>query len=163
MAKQTLTVRVSIAGLHGTLDAFRELPRNASQELREASLEIAQDLAGDIRAAALTEGRQAAALASTVKATRDRVPAVTAGGTGGVGRHRTPAWQLLFGAEFGANGRYGWFSAARYRAATNRQFKPHAGTEGYWFFPTARLAEPEMGRRWRAAADEIVRKFGGGA
>ncbi|PRX48685.1 hypothetical protein B0I33_104503 [Prauserella shujinwangii] len=160
-AKQGLTVNLYISGLRPTLAAFRELPKDANNELRDRSRELAETLAGRIRTAAQAEGGQAALLARTVKAQRDRVPVVSAGGTRKLGRHRAPAWALLFAAEFGMNKRSGWYARPRYRGSSGRQYPPHSGQDGYWFFPTAREFEPEMGRQWRQAADAIIRRFAG--
>lgn len=161
-AKQALTVNLSISGLRPTLAAFRELPKDANDELRDRSRELAETLAARITAAAQGDRGQARLLARTVKATRDRVPVVQAGGTRKLGRHRVPAWALLFAAEFGMNARSGWYAAARYDGEAGRsQYKPHTGTRGYWFFPTAREFEPEIASEWRQAADAIIRRFAG--
>ncbi|MFF5992580.1 hypothetical protein [Prauserella flavalba] len=161
MAKQGLTVNLYIQGLRPTLAAFRELPKDANTELRQRSRELSETLATRIQAAAQAEGGQAALLARTVRAQRDRVPVVQAGGTRKLGRHRAPAWALLFASEFGMNRRSGWYAATRYRGSAGRQYQPHSGQDGYWFFPTARAFEPEMGRQWRQAAGAIIRKFAG--
>lgn len=142
---QPLTVRIHITGVRETLAAFRRLPKEASAELRERTLALSQALANRIQAEARSEGRQAALLAPTVKANRDRVPSITAGGTKRVGSRRKPAWKLLFGSEFGSD-RYG-------------QFKPHLGRGSYWLFRTVEAEETEIGRAWLAVADAIVCSF----
>jgi hypothetical protein len=67
---------------------------------------------------------------------------------------------LLFGSEFGANGRYGFYSASRYRDSPGRQFRPHRGQNSYWLFRTAEQAQPEIKAQFAAVVDEIVRDFG---
>lgn len=145
MAKKDLTIRVHIDGVRETLAALRKLPKDASTELRAAALEISKEIAAAAAASGRREGSQAALVATTVKARRDRVPVVTAGGTKRLGRNREPAYKLLFGSEFGAN---------RYE-----QYRPHLGRGSYWFFRTVEDEQVEIAARWLKAADEIIAKF----
>jgi hypothetical protein len=144
--KGALTVTLRAEGVNETLRAFRGLPKEASEQLREAAQELSRDLAVDARGAGTREGHQAALVATTVKAARDRVPVVTAGGTKRLGSRRKPAWKLLFGAEFGSN-QFSQFP--RY----------HQGTEGVWFFPTIERNTSTIAKRWLAAADGVIRAF----
>lgn len=147
MAKKELMVTVRIDGLRETLAALRALPKDASNELRTAALEISKELATAAGESGTREGGQAALVATTVKARRDRVPVVVAGGTKRLGSNRAPAYKLLFGSEFGAD---------RFE-----QYRPHVGRGSYWFFRTIEDEETEIAERWLTAADEIIRKFGG--
>lgn len=162
MAKQALTITLRVDGIRETLAALRKLPKDASAELRKASLEISRSVAEKAKAAGQREGRQAAAVAKTVRAQRDRVPAVVAGGTKRIGRHKTPAFRLLFASEFGQNRRTGWYAARRYAGSAGRQYRPHQGRQGIWFFPTVEAEQADIARRWQAAADEVIEKFGEG-
>ena len=85
---------------------------------------------------------------------------VVAGGTRRVGRHRTPAYRLLFGSEFGMNQRSGWYARPRYASSVGRQYKPHRGRASYWFFTTVDDSQAEMVTEWRRAADTVIRRFG---
>lgn len=161
--KQALTVNVAIDGVRETLAAFRSLPKEANNQLRERSKALAELIATRAKAAGQAEGAQAALVARTVKARRDRVPVVQAGGTRKLGRYKVPAYALLFGSEFGMNQRSGWYASQRYRRSDGYQYHPHTGQEGAWFFPTVEASAPEISREWNAAADEIVRAFAGGA
>ena len=160
MASKGLVVRLHIVGARETLAALKALPADASVELRDASRRIAQTMQGRIRSAAVAEGGQAAAVAKTVRARRDRLPVVVAGGTRRVGRHRTPAYRLLFGSEFGMNQRSGWYARPRYASSVGRQYKPHRGRASYWFFTTVDDSQAEMVTEWRRAADTVIRRFG---
>lgn len=160
--KQALTVNLAIDGVRETLAAFRSLPKDANDQLRERSRKLAEIVAERAKAAGQAEGKQAALVARTVKARRDRVPVVQAGGTRRLGRHRAPAFGLLFASEFGMDQRSGWYANQRYRRSTGMQYEPHTGQEGLWFFPTVEAAQPMINREWNAAADEILRAFAGG-
>lgn len=162
MASQALTVSISTSGVRATLRAFAKLPKEANEQLRDRSESLAKDLARDVAAAALMRGGQAALMASTVKANRDRVPSITAGGSKRVGRHKVSAWRLLFASEFGQNRRSGWYAAPQYRTSTGRQYAPHIGRHSYWFFSTVELHEAEIAREWNEAADAIIRAFARG-
>lgn len=153
MAKTSITVGVSIKGLRETLNAFNAMPKNANDELRAASQEIAGELAGDISSSASSFSRQSALLAPTVKARKDRVPSVSVGGSAIVrpGRHhgRKPvkAYQVLFGSEFGA-----WKD---WRFPLPRT----PGNRGYWLFPTVKRDQKTMADKWLAAADRVIEKW----
>jgi hypothetical protein len=146
-AKDQLLVTIHIDGLRETLAALRKLPKDASDELRTAALEISRELAAAAKASGAREGSQAAAVAKTVKAARDRVPVVVAGGNRKLGRNKKPAFKLLFGSEFGAN--------------RLEQYRPHLGRGSYWFFRTIEDEQVTIQARWLEAADAIIRKFGG--
>lgn len=160
MAKNGLTFTVSIKGITETLAKFKELPKEASKELRTETLKLSEDLASSARRAALAEGKQAALMAVTVKARKDRVPSVQAGGATRVGRYKKPAYALLFGSEFGMNTPSGWFAKPRYASDTGYQYHPHTGQQGAWFFPTVEREAPRIAEAWNRVADNIVRRFG---
>lgn len=146
-ARTGLTVTISATGIRPTLAAIAKLPKDAQNELRAAALELSQELAASAQAAGRAEGSQAALVASTVKARRDRVPVVDAGGTTRLGRNRKPAYKLLFGSEFGSN--------------FYEQFgKPHIGSGSYWFFDTVEREQARITARWQEAADRTIRRFG---
>lgn len=147
MGKFGITLNVKIEGVKETLAKFKGLPKEASDQLRTESQHLAGDLADVIKANAGSEGRQWGILASTVKARKDRVPVVTAGGNTKIGRNRKPAYRLLFGAEFGAT--------------YLKQFKPRTpGNEGYVFFKSATRMQPTIDEAWNRVADDIVYRFG---
>lgn len=150
MAKSTLTVTLSITGLRETLRAFQELPKDASNRLRDETLKLSQALAVKAKAAGQADAApQSPLVASTVKAARDRVPVIQAGGTKRLGRNRAPAWKLLFGSEFGSN-------------AYQQFHREHAGRQGYWFFPVIEGSQAQIAAAWSRVADGIVRDFSEG-
>lgn len=149
MAKDDLVVTVRIDGLREIMAALRRLPKEASDEIRRTSLELADKMARATAAAGRLEGRQASLVAATVRARRDRVPVVVAGGAKRLGRNREPAYKLLFGSEFGAT---------RYE-----QYKPHLGRGSYWFFNTIDAEQVMIAREWLEAADRIIDAFTGPA
>ncbi len=146
-AKQSLTIRISISGVREVLAALNQLPKDATVELKAAALELSRHIADEARQAGVNEGRQAALVATTVRATKDRLPVVVAGGSKKLGRNRQPAYKLLFGSEFGAS--------------VLPQYKPHLGRDSYWFFKTIETNTVEIQKRWLDAADEVIKKFGG--
>lgn len=143
MAKRALQINVEITGLRETLRAFRDLPKDASAELRDEAGKIAQDMVEWIQAAARSDSPQSAALADTVKIARDRVPAVTVGGASKITSSRAPAYAILFGANFGAR--------------TFRQFRAWAGKgQDYFIFSNIDQHAKEIEERWLSAADRVV-------
>lgn len=160
--RRALVVKLSISGIRETLKKFKELPPEASTELRDKTQALSSFLALKAKAAGFAIGGQAAPVATTIKANRDRVPSITMGGTKLITSTRKPAYKLLFGAEFGANGRYGWFGAAKYSRSLGRQYLPHAGTKGYFFFRSVDDNQAELERGWNQVADDIVDRFSRG-
>jgi hypothetical protein len=162
MAKTTLVVTVRIEGVREILRAFTVLPKDAQNAIRDHSQALARKLAVkavvDVTA---NGGPQGPNLATTVKAVRDRVPAISIGGTRRIGSSRAPAYGMLFGSIFGMNGRSGWFSAARYAGSSGRQYRPHEGG-AYAFFPLVEREAATISREWHAAVDDVVRKFSEG-
>ncbi|OLT46490.1 hypothetical protein BJF85_16740 [Saccharomonospora sp. CUA-673] len=138
-------MNMPIEGARETLRAFRRLPKEASQELRDRSQKLSETLATRARQAAQSDSPQAALMASTIKARRDRLPSLQVGGSKRVGRNKAPAYKILFGAEFGSN--------------SLAQFRPHNGQQGYWFFPVAENQSADIRRAWQDVADEIERRF----
>jgi hypothetical protein len=147
VVKYGITHTVKIDGLRETLAAFKALPKEANAELRVETLKLSKDLATAVKGAALAEGSQWGLLARTVRARKDRVPVVQAGGVTRLGRNRKPAFKLLFGAEFGAKYLH--------------QFKPRQA-DGYVFFPAADREVPRINAAWNKVADDIQRRFGEG-
>lgn len=160
-SKTSLTISLRVDGIADTLRAFQRMPKDANAKLRDAAQAISRDVATSAaQAGRRDETPQSALVAKTVKAVRDRTPAVTVGGTRKLGRHRVPAYALVFASEFGMNKRSGWYARPRYRGATGRQYQPHSGREGHWFFPTIEGQQSAIARRWHAAADAIIDEVG---
>jgi hypothetical protein len=160
--RETITITVRMDGVRETLAAFNRLDREANVQLRKETKEIAEDLAAAQRRAAIGDGAQSVLMVPTVKARMDRVITVVAGGGKRVGRYRKPAGALIFASEFGMNRRSGWYAAARFAGSRGRQYHPHTGRVGYWFFPASRRMEDEMYRRWFAVCDRLLAQWGAG-
>ena len=145
-------IGVEVDGLRELLRVASTLPKTAQQELREAAKMIAEDEAPRIKTAAAGSDRQSAALIGSIRIRRDRVPAIAAGGRGRTSvSGGATAGQLFFGAEFGGG-----------RKPTTKQFRPHRGRGGYWFFPTLRADQDRMMKRWEGALRAIEREWSGG-
>lgn len=149
----------TFADVKGLNRALRGLSREASVELRDASVRIAGKVAADARARADRSGGVAVLVAPTIRATRDRVPVVRMGS-----RKRLPPrngkprrgpnqtiGNVIWGAEFGS-GRYA-------------QFQPWRGSgtgAGYFLWPAVRddheYIGDEYGDALMAAVDASARK-----
>ena len=142
----------NISSVKGLNRALASLPKLAAEELRQASLAIAQHVADDARGRAIRVGGVARLVAPSIKATRDRVPAVKQGGSGklpATSRTRAGSRQtvgdVMWGAEFGGRGR-----------PTTQQFQPHLGTRGYFLWPTVRARSDDTQKRYSEALDEAL-------
>lgn len=145
MANQGLTVRLRIEGARGTLKAFKDLPKDASDELREGTLKLSQALASRVASAGRADSPQSALVAGTVKANRDRVPSISAGGSKRVGSNRKPVFKILYGSEFGSS--------------RLKQFRPHLGRGSYWFFREVEDNQSDIADAWRKVADDVLKKW----
>jgi hypothetical protein len=155
VATQRVTIGVEVDGLKETLRAFNKYGKEANKELREAAQAEVSKIAPALVAAGRRSGAQSALVATTVKAPRDRVPVIAAGGAKRVApsrkRRRKPsAGDVFFGAEFGGRGR-----------PTTQQFRPHTGTRGYWFYPTLRRKIPALLDGYQDALDRLCEKWDG--
>lgn len=142
-----LTVNLHIEGVKETLDRLNEMPKEANDAIKDRATEIARPVAERVRRAAKSRP-QDALLATTVRVRRDRLPVVLVGGAKKVGRNRVPAYKVLFGSEFGSN--------------HLKQFRPHLGQQGYWFFPTIEDSGQEIADAWNEAATDVIDEFSGG-
>ena len=74
------TVEARIPGLNNLLRDLKGLPKEYQDELREASKDIAsRHMVPAWQAAAMDAGPWGAKIAATIKAKRDRIPAITIG------------------------------------------------------------------------------------
>lgn len=147
-SKDSLTIKVRITGVRETIKAFRDLPKEANNELRDRTRALAELLAKRVESAGRSDSPQSALVAGTVRAVRDRVPVIQAGGNKRVGSRKKPAHKILFGSEFGAK--------------TLKQYRPHLGNGSYWFFREIEASQGEIDRAWNRLADDIVRRWASG-
>jgi hypothetical protein len=144
----TFDIKVTTEGLKEVLRACSSLPRDAQREAQDGAVKLARDLASVIRLAGRSDSRQSAAASRTVRATRGREPGILAG-----------PHKLLYGSEFGATRRFGWYRAGRYHASPGRQFRPHRGSASYWFFQTLERERARIDLAASGVADATVRKW----
>ena len=147
-----LGVEVRIHGLDEVIRASERIGGAPTEELENSAQRSAERLADLVRAAGHASDRQSARAAGTVR---------VEDGPGGFPGVVAGPHPLLFGSEFGALGRFGWYAKPRYLGSKPRQFRPHLGSGSYWFFRTIEanedLVNSELAqglnattRRWRA-------------
>jgi hypothetical protein len=131
-----------VDGLNDVLRAFKKLPKEASQELRKASMNVAErHMAPAWRDAAFFAGPWYKVLADSVKVRRDRVPAVTIGNMK----------KTLSGG--------GTPTMVRYPSSSGEGGKSWAPFEQTDWIKATRNYKPAAIREWGAAVDAIVRKW----
>lgn len=149
-----MRMKVRIEGIREVIRAFNQLPDDAKNIVRDESFELAQSLVPDVKATAAGQGRQAARAATSVRAQRDRAPVLSAGTRAG-----KLAKDLLFGSEFGATRRFGWYRKGRYQNSAGRQFPPHRGASSYWFFKTVDAESDRIGSAYLDMAQHICEEW----
>lgn len=137
---------IEVQGLKELLKDMNRLGPAFSREVRVASKKIATDEVPRLKSAANSSDKLSAAVGVTVRARSDRVPSIVAGGAKRVAVSTKPkAGDVFFGAEFGGGKR-----------KTTRQFRPHQGKRGYWFWPQIREDEKRMVAEWLAAVERVL-------
>jgi len=142
--------------IKGLNRALRQLPKEAAGQLRDASVVIASRVADDARSRAVRGSGAAHLVAPSIKATRDRVPAVRQGSSRKLpprhgrarGKGRQTIGDLTFGAEFGGGAR-----------SSTRQFLPWRGSSaaaGYFLYPAVRDNAAATGEAYSAALDAAL-------
>jgi hypothetical protein len=161
-SRTTVTVRPDLKDYRGLLKAINVLDKEAQVQLKDEVYSISSWVAMNVKQSAYGFSpmpKQAAVVAQTVRAARDRVPTIYVGGTKGRASGGANAGQLLFGNEFGGNrNAYGSLSAFpnggyRFPPRTAREGK---GNKGYWIFPTLKVLQPEIKKRWFKAINDVM-------
>lgn len=138
-------IDVDIRGLRRVERALEGMPADAATELRQAIDDVVAGVAGRTRAAGLSDTRQSAAAAQTVRVEGRRVVA---------GPERR-----LYGSEFGMERRSGWYAQPQYEDSLGRQYRPHRGSASYWFFRAQEDAQPWVETQWAQIHEGIVRRW----
>jgi hypothetical protein len=141
-------LRVEAVGYREAKAKLRDLPREARDGARDAAQRVAEMLADEIRDRAASSGDALTqAIAGDVGIVRGAQPNVKWPGSSGVtfGRNNAPVSAVIYGAEFGGQGR-----------PATMQFRRHSGTEGYVFFPTVRAKADETAELWGTALDAWI-------
>lgn len=157
---------IYIEGLFELLRDLQKADDRFNTEMRKASLEVAKGVAQNARRAASTvqHNRQALEAAHGLVAKSDRVPTIklnenmrfrsvnrakVRGSRGRMVSRKVTMGDVFFGAEFGGGAR-----------KTTRQFPPHQGRRGYFFWPTVRRMRNEIAEEYLDAIEETMQKLG---
>ena len=165
--KQTISVKMDITPeIRALLKTLNEMDKESKTELKNKVKGIAGWVAEDIKTAASYAPmyKQAIKVAQTVRANKDRVPSVTIGGSRVKFSGGALSGEVLIGSEFGAdptsvNGQF----PNGGRRFPYRSPKRGQGNEGYWIYPTLRLAQPRITREWHEAVDNVLDNWKKGA
>ena len=142
-----------VEGLNEVLRAFRRLPKEASAELKTASQQIAsRHMVPAWQDAAINAGPWGEQIAGSVKAARDRIPAVRIGGNRKVFSGGASATMVRYPSDKGDRGR-----AAK--GATNRM-PPAFGSGSNWI-DNVRNYQPAALQEWGRAVDRVIAKWSG--
>ena len=160
--KSTMTIKPDLGDYRGLLKALSVMGKEANVELKNEVYSISAWTAGGIKTSAYVGARfpaQAAIVAATVRPARDRVPTVYIGGGKGRASGGANAGQLLFGNEFGGSPEYrksvSGFPNGGYKFP-ERSPREGRGNKGYWIFPTLKVMQPEIKKRWQQACLKVM-------
>ena len=145
-----MRVGIEVEGLREVLARLNKLGPDLNREVRVSAKEIAEEEAGRIRSAAGASGDiVSAAVGATVRARSDRLPSIVGGGARRLnqlsGKPRLS--EVFFGAEYGGGKR-----------ATTRQFRPHKGRTGYWFWPQIREDQEQILQKWTEGLERVLNR-----
>lgn len=167
-----IVIRLDDPEIKQILRAFSRMDKAANTDLKDLSRSISQWLVPELARASMNHRwypEQAQRLASSIRVSRDRVPAIMVGGarrfTNRDGQ-RVAYGSLLFGNEFGA---FPSFSRDRFRNRFQQQnqsqgglqFPPRSpregrGNRGYWIFPRLKRLQPRILGWWLEGAKEVA-------
>ena len=138
---------IDVRGEEKVQRSAARLPPDAQRALTKEKRRLAQNLARRLRRAVISgsKRRMGYPVRPTIHQSGDVVTA---------GPH-----PMLLGTEFGRNRRSGWYADERFANSTEKQFKPW-GTDGYWWNPTIRRAQPDADAAVQRAVDEAARNWG---
>lgn len=141
------------------LKKLQLLGKEANTELRDDVMVISKEFAQAIVNAASTapNSDQALRIAQTVRPVRDRIPAITVGGSRAKFSGGANAGIALFGNEFGSDNTWNFNNGRRFPP---RSPKTGSGNAGYWIFPTLKALQPFLAKEWKQSVDKILRKWG---
>jgi len=158
--KKTIRLQMDITPeIRALLQTLNEMDVESKTKLKEKSKAIAGWVAEDIKTAASYAPmyKQAQRVAQTTRANKDRVPNITIGGARAKFSGGASAGDLVVGSEFGADptSENGAFPNGG-RRFPYRSPERGQGNEGYWIFPTLRLAQPRITTEWHEAVDNVL-------
>ena len=133
---------IYIEGLPEVMATLRSLPKEIRQGTDQLVRGVANFVADETRAAASTRAEVKAA--TTIKAQKN---SVSLGGGGRTNR----AGNMTLGTEFGGGAR-----------PSTQQFRPHRGTQGYFFWPAIRANSATIRDMWDQLVDDAVRRAAAG-
>ena len=146
------TAQIQIVGLNNLLRDLKKLDKEAQDELREASKDIASRLmVPAYQNAADQAGPWGGEIAATVKAKRDRIPTVTIGARRRVFSGGASATTVRYPSNSGIRGRSG--------AAG---LMPSAFGSGYGWMKKMGAYKGDALGEWLKAIDRVKRKFEAG-
>jgi hypothetical protein len=171
-----ITIRLNDKDIQAILRAFSRMDKQAGKDLRALSGVISRDIADEFRNSARGSRwypRQASFVAQSARATRDRVPSVTLGGskqyTTSDGR-RVAAGSILFLSEFGSppiKQQQRFRNKAQQAAGARggiqgppRSPREGRGNRGWWLFPRLKRIQPDILRRWIEGAQKVADEWG---
>jgi hypothetical protein len=171
-----VTIRLNDSDIQAILRSFSRMDKQANTDLRNLSSVISQDIANEFRNSARGSRwypEQASFVAQSARATRDRVPSVTVGGSKAYSTsdgRRVAAGSLLFLSEFGSPEqaqRDRFRNSAQRRTGSRgglqgppRSPKEGRGNRGWWLFPRLKRLQPDILRRWINGAQKVADEWG---
>lgn len=138
---------------------MRAMPRELKTQVTKQGRKLAEPLAVEIRAVGHSQGSHAGSVANKV----------TSGMKAGVPSVRATGLPYVAGSEWGGgHGTTTYYSTSprgrRYLIVarhTTMQFRPHKGSEGYWFTPTVHEGKGREAvlQAWAELVDAALRGF----
>jgi hypothetical protein len=166
--RSTVSIKPDQRDLRGLYKALNAMDDDSKKGLKDDVTAISGWTGNAVRVAGYTSARmpaQAALVANTVRANKDRIPNITIGGSKGRASGGANAGVLLFGNEFGADrnakGSSGLFPNGGFKFP-DRSPSEGRGSRGHWIFPTLKALQPEVTRRWFEAVDKVFSNWNKG-
>jgi hypothetical protein len=150
---EQVNIQIKPSDLRALLNTFKKMGQAANKDLRDASYDIARDVANDLKASAAGSNSiggnsfQAQAVAQGIVPRRDRLAIIKISGKRQVASGGASVEDLLWGAEFGSN---------RYKQFPARSPREGRGNRGYFIFPTLKRLQPKIRKDWVNAVGKVA-------
>lgn len=150
---EQIRYEINQSDLRTLLNTFTKMGKAANKDLRDASYDIAREVAKDLKASASGAGSiggnpfQAQVVAEGIRPYRDRLAKIKISGKRPIASGGGTVEDLLWGAEFGSN---------KFKQFPRRSPREGKGNRGYFIFPTLRRTQPKIRKQWVDAVNKVA-------
>jgi hypothetical protein len=156
--RDRISITVDDRELLSLLRAFKKMDDIASNDMKKIAQDLAEEAARNVQLMA-NRTNQGRIVAQSIKINKkDRAPNFTIGGSGNANvKGNAKYGELLFGTEFGGPS----YFSNRGRRFPSRSPREGKGNKGYFIFPTLKMMQPHITKKWLEGYGTIINAWKG--